>query len=335
MIDYTIKEEYIENNWIFKGTIKFANPIPTSIIHTDDFAIRVVNPVTLYSKTIVDIPSSSDVEISSTEAMIKDLGYDASEEQTNAKIYANLIKNGGLTYFIDSNTIIVYLMPSYVFSSDTMVETSYPGYDMAQITVTFRLNDVLETINLQSGILPSIRRSNNYTIYKKEGTDSVFPDDKSRVINPEEPESSCSGYNFNETFVESGISTSANYNYNNTVDGLYIGPSASIYEASALIYMPLDNYNIEISSYLYDPYKDKKLSADCISGEWNFSSTEIFNIVPNELQAEDYLDLFSAISGGYSASYKVANVTQIVVPNPKESIQYQLRLECIVSAIDD
>jgi len=349
MIDYSIKEEYLCNGWIFKGTIKSKTQIPTSIIHTDDFAIRVINPVSFYSKTIMNIPSSdnSDVEISVNDAMLKDLGFDASPEEAEKKIAANLIKNGGLAYFIDSTTIIIYLLPSYVFSSDTAEETESDGYDMAQITVTFRLNDVLESIKLDCGILPSIRRSKNFTVYKKQSgsDDPVFPDDEARVINPEDKDINCSGYDFNKHFKyehinDYAISQSANFNYNETVDGLYIGDwvnpdSTPIYEASAVVFMPINEYTLELSSYLYDPYRDYKLSANCTLSDWTQSTEEMFELIPNETQIDQYADLFSQISGGYSARYRTATATQAICPDPKESIQYQLRLECIVSNPDE
>ena len=55
MIDYTIKEEYLLDGWIFKGTINFKDSIPTDIIRSDDFSIKAINPITFYGKNISNI----------------------------------------------------------------------------------------------------------------------------------------------------------------------------------------------------------------------------------------------------------------------------------------
>jgi len=342
MIDYSIKEEYLLKGWIFKGTINFKNSIPTDIIHTDDFAIRIVNPVTFYAKTILNIPSSdnSDVEISSDDALIKDLGYGTTGEDEIHKIEANLVKNGGLAYFITEKSIVVYLMSSYKFNDVTV-----SSFDMAQITVTFRLNGTYETIKMDVGILPSVRRSNNFTVYKASpmaGGDSVFPDNKSRVINPEPDEADLaqtSGYNFNERYTDYEISTSANFMYNETVDGLYFGPQVTpTYEASAVIYTPVDDYKIEIASYLIDPYTDRKID---VPYEYDLSNIKtnaeekIFDITPTEDQLEYYGDFFNNAQGDYYALYNSSAIKQILGPDLSESMKYRLTLECTVSDPDE
>lgn len=345
MIDYTIKEEYLLKGWIFKGTINFRNSIPTDIIYTDDFSIRIVNPVTFYGKTILNIPSSesSDVEIPVNEAMLKDLGYGTSADDELGKIEANLIKNGGVTFIMTDKSITVYLLPSYKFN-----DRAVQSFDIAQIIVTFRLNNVLEQINMCAGILPSVRRSNNFTVYKLDNVfDSVFPTDKSRVINPVEEDDKdllpTSGYNFNETFIEHEISTSANFNYDETVDGLYVSPNVSstnednpaAYASSAVVYTPIGDYKIELSSYLTDPYKGTIVPVSYNIEAIQESETLMFNISANDTQVEYYEDFFSTISGNYYANYNASAVVQKIWPNDLQSIQNRLTLECNISDPDE
>lgn len=343
MIDYTIKEEYLLDGWIFKGTINFKNSIPTDIIKSDDFSIKAINPVTFYGKNISNILETidPDVELSVYDAMLKDLGYGTSAEEELDKIEANLIKNGGITFFITDKKIIIYLLPSYKFDN-----TMYQAFDIAQISVSFRLNDVFEEIKMYAGILPSIRRSNNFTVYKLDNTsDSVFPDDKSRVINPEESSESCSGYNFNENYIDQDIFTSANFNYNETVDGLYVSPNVSsnnadnlnsaAYEASAIMFTPITDYNIELSSYLCDPYKGTKIPVEYIMGEFTQEEIKIFDITVNDTQASYYADVFSGISGDYFVNYNSATIVQKIWPDELQSIQYRLTLECSLSEPDE
>ena len=349
MLNYTTKEEYLEHGWIFKGTITFPVNIPSSVINDDDFSIRVVNPITFFAKTIsnIDPADSNEDEISVSNAMIQDLGYYFDSEHDNRKIIANLAKNKGVTFYMTDNSFVVYVLPSYIHN-----DTTFFAFDMAQIIVTFRLNGNLETAKITGGILPSVRRSNNFTVYKKDpnaGGDFVFPDNMSRAINPE-PDiydfAQTSGYDFNEKYIENNISTSANFTYNETVDGLYIGAweketenNGPIYEASAIVYTPPGDYSIEFSSYLCNPFKGTKLNVPYSPDPLVFESCtgKIFDLgEPSEDQAAYFTDIFTEISGGYSAFFNSAAIVQTIRPiEDDKSMRYRLTLECKVKNNDE
>ena len=326
MIDYTITNEYLDDGWIYKGTIYFPNGIPYNIIYTEDFSIDIINPFTLNSIVINDAYG-----IPINNAVVQDLGYSLDyahyEENQIKKIEANLVKNGGYTFSNTVNSITVYLMPTYRYNGRTVV-----SFDMAKIMVTFKLNGITENFELRASFLPSIRRTNNYTIVKSnaQGADSVFGTEHSRIVNPENDTTKLlptSGYNFNNVFNDNNINLSANFNYDETVNGLYIGPRTikDGYLASAILYAPENTNNMEIHSYWYDPDRGVKESAS------------MFKVAGSDIQVAYFHDFFTEYSGEYSAVFTSATITQKVWPLPvggtlPNMMKNRLTLSCTVSA---
>lgn len=337
MIDYTITEEYLlPEGWIYKGTIYFPNGIPYNIIYSEDFSIDIIDPFNLNSIVINDyygIPVNT--------AVIQDLGYSLNlsnyETRQIEKIEANLVKNKGFAFSNTVNSITVYLMPTYKFKGAT-----YTGFDTAKIMVTFKLNGIVENFELHASFLPSVRRSYNYTITKDnnaQGEDSVFGTTHSRIVNPENDETRMkptSGYDFNNVYNDNNINLSANFNYNETVDGLYIGPSAipSGYEASAVIYTR-DNKRPEINSYWYNPMEGVKVTADYSAPSYQPATAKLFEISGTEAQVAYFHDFFSTYSGEYSTEYVSGVVVQKVWPAVSNGLSNILKnrlvLECKLS----
>ena len=338
MIDYTITNEYLDDGWIYKGTIYFPNGIPYNIIYTEDFSIDIINPFTLNSIVINDAYG-----IPINNAVVQDLGYSLDyahyEENQIKKIEANLVKNGGYTFSNTVNSITVYLMPTYRYNGRTVV-----SFDMAKIMVTFKLNGITENFELRASFLPSIRRTNNYTIVKSnaQGTDSVFGTEHSRIVNPENDTTKLlptSGYNFNNVFNDNNINLSANFNYDETVNGLYIGPRTikDGYLASAILYAPENTNNMEIHSYWYDPDRGVKESAAYEQSNYSPATASMFKVAGSDIQVAYFHDFFTEYSGEYSAVFTSATITQKVWPLPvggtlPNMMKNRLTLSCIVSA---